>query len=413
MKKSLDFIVTSTIKLCCLLAFIPLSSGQSVTINPVQGCFAPGIPITLTGQGSTGTSNYLRCFEWTSSNPAEVINNDWMLSVTVTPQVPTDYILSVTEAGVSIASDTVQVSIDGLNNFDLPCVVDVKDGPVNVAGIANHQGGCCIAGYTYTPAQLDLPINVPKQTIQVTAQCGNTTLTKDVHVINSNVTITGLELSATPEGVFSISGTKEGIAFESTYDFSAVNGMITNIDKALNKLPLPPPIDIDVPTFAGSGSITTTYMKCQAPNCVKKKVTTGGEISIFLGKIEAGIIYGTPLLAAQANLLLTGNLAVGINGANNCMGGEICRSVGLDFTAEGTVSIIGGAGLIKGDLFLVWGVDSEGQLCLLIPQYTLEPSFRIGTKDLEIGGRVVLGWGFASKEVRYTVMKGNPNLITL
>lgn len=413
MKKIPKYIAIAIIHVCCLIAFIPFAIGQSVKINEVQGCFPPGTPVTLWAQATTGTSEYLRCFEWTSST-GEVINDDWKLMVTVTPQVPTSYILSVIEAGSPIASDTIRISVLGLNNFELPCVVDVKDGPKAVADIADHLGDCCDAGFTYAPAQLHLPLNVATETVQVTATCGNSTITREVILINSDVAIAQLQLSVKPDYKFSISGSVEGNPYEHKYDFSKIGTMITNLSTNIEKIPLPKPINIEPPIYTASGEINSKYMACpNADNCLQTKTTVAGQMSIFMGRIEAGILVGTPVVAASASLLFTGNLEVGLSGNTTCEGGEICGNVGVDFTTTGTLALIGGTGLVSGEGYLTWGVDAGGSICVEIPDYKFKPSFKMGTKDLVVGGRVVVAWGFASRGMKYTLLKGKPDIVTM
>jgi len=261
------------------------------------------------------------------------------------------------------------------------------------------------------------------KTVQVTVNCGNNTKTKEVILINSGVTIEGLALSASSDGKIKITDVSGGVGAVYSYKgFKVIKTTAEKIKKAVDKLPFPTPLSIkSLPTISASGSINSTYMECQEPDCVKTKTKVeigggvGGEtdgISIDLGEYDINIpIYRTPIVSVTGDLNFLGKLSAGVSGANTCEGGEICGRISFDISVQGGVSAVGGPtigdkGLIEANLSLITGIRSNGKICLLVPEYELKPSLNLGINDLKVRGRVALAWGFAQHEINYTCIKG-------
>lgn len=371
-----------------------------------------GEVVTLQGQGKIPLSKNLRCFLWTSDNPDEAIANNHLLTIKVKPQKTTVYTLSIIECedNTIVDADKVTVFVDGINTFTLDCVYDVKDGPIQVDTIANHNGQTCSSGIIYNPKFLNTPL--PKDSVTVTATCRNKTISASTILVNSNnkssINIT------TNEDETCITGTFDKFSVNECIEFGAVAGAIEKIESLTKKGPSP--CELSGPHISASGTITLGYLAClNEPKCYKLAVEASGGVSGNLGGIECGFpVYGIPYVAhIELVLNANGSYSVNIVGKTDCSNTKLCYNPNVALSIGGGIGVDVLIGFAKANLTLNSGISANGEFCIIIKDdFETEYCVNVELQPLTLQGYAHVGWGLIKRSVSYEILAGNENLFT-
>ncbi len=303
----------TVVLLFCWAMFLTTGYSQSVQIvyNGPNNCIAPGANVNLssnvTGLGQNG---YLQCLKWTSSNPNEVINQDWLPAITVTPQITTSYTLCIMQGASPVVCDTITLKTSKLEDFDLPCAID-DGGIVKIKDIKGiHKNTECLNGVVYSPSEISLNVGEGKRTFIVTAKQGNVTLKDTVVLINSNFPISGFQLYATKKGKFTlVVTTPGGNQARQVTDFSKLTDYANMLENLIGKFPVVPKTSYN---FLGKLAGGESYKLCEGKTpCYGKK--SKASIGIH-ADASAKVEFHTPTVIAGLYVILTGKVRIGVDG---------------------------------------------------------------------------------------------------
>lgn len=389
--------------------FLTTAYAQTVyIINNNQPCLPQGQAAVLTGSVTgLGQGGHLQCLKWTSDNPQEVIANDWQSTVTVNPQKTTTYTLSIMQGATVIASDKVRVAVDVLSDFDLPCAMDtLANRKIKIKDIAAHVNKQCLNGIVYTPDEIELGPNEAKRTWTVTATHNGISLSDTITLINSAYTLIGYKVVGTNDGRIKIIETAGNVQDRLILDLRAMRTLPKNIGKVMNKFPVSLQTGAN---FAFSGGGKKNYALCPGGNpCygISTSMSFGGaaevnaELQVSMPTIIAGL-YGA--------FTFYGRGEIDADLVNACGNNKVCISPEFFFDLGGSLGAYVGAGVVKIDGGIVGGLTASGNFCWNLPNFNgYEWQLKAGTRDTSVRGRVILGWGLHTKEIRYVLIKGNP-----